>query len=75
MPTPPAPTATGTVPGTTTWVTSPEAVAAAKRMAAAKAVGDPVCSLSTVGQPNPNLVPQGRRIGIGHYGEYWCLIW
>ncbi|WP_234540937.1 hypothetical protein [Streptomyces shenzhenensis] len=59
----------------TTWFTSPEAVAAAKRMAAAKAVGDPVCSLAAVGQPNPNLVPHVPRIGIGHYDNYWCLIW
>ncbi|MEV5955941.1 hypothetical protein AB0M11_19570 [Streptomyces sp. NPDC051987] len=60
---------------TTTWVTSSQAVAAAKRMAAAHAVGDPACSLSAVGQPNPGLVPHVRRIGIGHYGDYWCLIW
>ncbi|MEU9343985.1 hypothetical protein AB0D74_22530 [Streptomyces sp. NPDC048278] len=50
-------------------------MAAAKRMAAAQVVGDPVCSLSAVGQPNPNLVPRVGRIGIGHYGDYWCLIW
>ncbi|MEW1774323.1 hypothetical protein [Streptomyces sp. NPDC086777] len=71
----PAPTPTGIAPGTTIWVTSPQAVAAAKRMADARTVGDPVCSLSAVGQPNPSLVPQVGRIGIGHYGDYWCLIW
>ncbi|MFQ3561264.1 hypothetical protein QZN11_31365 [Streptomyces gramineus] len=50
-------------------------MAAAQRMAAANKVGDPVCSLSAVGQPNPGLVPQGLHIAIGHYGDYWCLIW
>ncbi|MPY30265.1 hypothetical protein FNH09_02790 [Streptomyces adustus] len=60
---------------TTTWVTSSAAMAAARRMAAAGAVGDPVCSLAAVGRPNPWLVPHGGRIGIGHYGVYWCLIW
>ncbi|MGW2824747.1 hypothetical protein ACWC24_27665 [Streptomyces sp. NPDC001443] len=44
-------------------------------MAAAGAVGDPVCSLAAVGRPNPWLVPHGGRIEIGHYGRYWCLIW
>ncbi|MCT7356816.1 hypothetical protein N4P33_32440, partial [Streptomyces sp. 15-116A] len=60
---------------TTTWYTSPAAVAAAQRMAADGVVGDPVCSLAAVGRVDPHLVPQGRRIGIGAYGTYWCLIW
>ncbi|MFD9001474.1 hypothetical protein ACFV0T_10975 [Streptomyces sp. NPDC059582] len=44
-------------------------------MAAAGVVGDPVCSMAAVRQPDPSLVPQGGQIGIGHYGDYWCLIW
>ncbi|MFF0223712.1 hypothetical protein [Streptomyces sp. NPDC004629] len=43
-------------------------------MAAARTVGDPACSMAAVGQPDPHLVPQAGRIGIGHYGSYWCLI-
>ncbi|WP_437074324.1 hypothetical protein [Streptomyces sp. enrichment culture] len=50
-------------------------MAAAQRMAAAGAVGDPECSMSAVGRPDPALVPQGIRIGIGSHGDYWCLIW
>ncbi|WP_333764208.1 hypothetical protein, partial [Streptomyces sp. IBSBF 2390] len=70
----PAPTATGSGP-TTTWFTSAAAIAAAQRMAAAGTVGDPACSMAAVGRPDPSLVPQGGRIGIGSYGGYWCLIW
>ncbi|MER5858662.1 hypothetical protein ACFV2Z_27930 [Streptomyces sp. NPDC059688] len=44
-------------------------------MAAAGTVGDPACSMAAVGRPDPSLVPQGGRIGIGSYGGYWCLIW
>ncbi|WP_432058851.1 hypothetical protein [Streptomyces sp. bgisy022] len=49
-------------------------MAAARRMAAAGVVGDPVCSVASVGPPDPALVPQGGRIGIGSHGGYWCLI-
>ncbi|MET9736334.1 hypothetical protein ABZZ79_38660 [Streptomyces sp. NPDC006458] len=73
-PSPSAPPTGGT--GTsTTWFTSPQAVAAAQRMAAAGAVGDPACSMAAVGRPDPSLVPQVGRIGIGNSGAYWCLIW
>ncbi|WP_405632680.1 hypothetical protein OG933_42500 [Streptomyces sp. NBC_00016] len=51
------------------------AQAAAQRMATSGTVGDPACSLSALGDPDPNLVPQAGRIGIGTYGQYWCLIW
>lgn len=44
-------------------------------MQAAGVVGDPACSLAAVGQPDPNLVPTGIRIGIGVAGPYTCLIW
>ncbi|GAA3494721.1 hypothetical protein GCM10019016_018210 [Streptomyces prasinosporus] len=44
-------------------------------MATADAVGDPVCSMAAVGRPDPGLVPRNGRIGIGHHGGYWCLIW
>ncbi|MFF9060218.1 hypothetical protein ACF09K_16260 [Streptomyces sp. NPDC014882] len=70
----PTPTRGGSEPATT-WYTSTTAVAAARRMAAAGTVGDPACSMAAVGRPDPSLVPQGGRIGIGHYGHYWCLIW
>ncbi|CAL9665731.1 hypothetical protein SUDANB176_07211 [Streptomyces sp. enrichment culture] len=60
---------------TTTWYTSPVAVAAAQRMAAADTVGDPACSMAAVGRPDPRLVPQNSRIGIGRHGSYWCLVW
>ncbi|MEV5935146.1 hypothetical protein ACIQCD_17575 [Streptomyces sp. NPDC093250] len=59
---------------TTTWYTSPAAVAAAQRMAMAGKVGDPACSMAAVGRPDPALVPQDNRIGIGRHGAYWCLI-
>ncbi|MEV5903110.1 hypothetical protein ACGFZJ_09555 [Streptomyces sp. NPDC048253] len=51
------------------------AQAAAQRMATSGTVGDPACSMSSLGDPDPNLVPQAGRIGIGTYGQYWCLIW
>ncbi|WP_340373929.1 hypothetical protein U5640_01225 [Streptomyces sp. SS7] len=51
------------------------AEAAAQRMAAAQAVGDPACSLSARGDPDPRLVPPADRIGVGTSGGYWCLIW
>ncbi|KAF3469177.1 hypothetical protein [Streptomyces sp. Tu 3180] len=60
---------------TTTWYTSAVAVAAARRMATADRVGDPACSMAAVGRPDPDLVPRNSRIGIGHHGNYWCLIW
>ncbi|MFI2508793.1 hypothetical protein [Streptomyces sp. NPDC018972] len=44
-------------------------------MANADAVGDPACSMASVGRPDPGLVPRNSRIGIGHHGAYWCLIW
>ncbi|MFF5158267.1 hypothetical protein ACFY3N_18850 [Streptomyces sp. NPDC000348] len=44
-------------------------------MANADALGDPACSMAAVGQPDPGLVPWNSRIGIGHHGTYWCLIW
>ncbi|MGV9938660.1 hypothetical protein [Streptomyces sp. NPDC003401] len=50
-------------------------MAAARRMAVAGVVGDPACSMAAVGRPDPGLVPRGGRIGIGHHGHYWCLIW
>ncbi|WP_225611982.1 hypothetical protein, partial [Streptomyces sp. H28] len=54
--------------------TSPVAVAAARRMAAAGVVGDPVCTMASAGRPDPALVPQGGSIGIGSHDGYWCLI-
>ncbi|MDT0403379.1 MULTISPECIES: hypothetical protein [Streptomyces] len=60
---------------TTTWYTSSAATAAAHRMADAKTVGDPACSMAAAGAADPGLVPGNSRIGIGHYGAYWCLIW
>ncbi|MDT3727245.1 hypothetical protein ROS62_21135 [Streptomyces sp. DSM 41972] len=60
---------------TTTWYTSPVATDAARRMSAAGTVGDPACTLSAVGRPDPALVPHESRIGIGHHGAYWCLVW
>ena len=71
----PTPTTGGDERATTTWHTSPAATAAAHRMANADAVGDPACSMAAVGQPDPGLVPWHSRIGIGHHGAYWCLIW
>ncbi|MEU3661405.1 hypothetical protein AB0E77_16860 [Streptomyces sp. NPDC032940] len=59
---------------TTTWYTSPAAVAAAERMAAEGVVGDPACSMAAVGQPDPLLLPRTGRIGIGRSGGYTCLI-
>ncbi|GAA3263622.1 hypothetical protein ACFQZ0_34635 [Streptomyces erythrogriseus] len=44
-------------------------------MSAADTVGDPACTLSAVGRPDPALVPRESRIGIGHHGTYWCLVW
>lgn len=44
-------------------------------MAAAQTVGDPACTLSAVGQPDPNLIPSGITIAIGTAGPYTCLIW
>ncbi|WP_284717711.1 hypothetical protein [Streptomyces sp. G1] len=44
-------------------------------MAQAQTVGDPACSLSSTGRPDPGLVPAVDRIGIGNAGIYWCLIW
>ncbi|MEU5226584.1 hypothetical protein AB0G55_28730 [Streptomyces toyocaensis] len=70
----PAPTTGAHKPVTTTWYTSPAAVAAARRMAAEGTVGDPACSLAAVGRPDPALVPRDERIGIGSHGGYWCLI-
>jgi hypothetical protein len=43
-------------------------------MAMTGVMGDPVCTMSAVGEPDPNLVPHGARIGIGNYGSFWCLI-
>ncbi|NUV51467.1 hypothetical protein G6W51_00730 [Streptomyces coelicolor] len=60
---------------TTSWYTSPAATDAARRMSAAGTVGDPACTLSAVGRPDPALVPRESRIGIGHHGTYWCLVW
>ncbi|WP_416981311.1 hypothetical protein [Streptomyces sp. T028] len=60
---------------TTVWFTSPAAEAAARRMAASGTVGDPACTLSAKGDPDPRLVPQGGRIGVGTHDGYWCLIW
>ncbi len=57
------------------WYTSPAATDAARRMSAAGTVGDPACTLSAVGRPDPALVPRESRIGIGHHGAYWCLLW
>ncbi|GAB7106780.1 hypothetical protein JCM4814A_50940 [Streptomyces phaeofaciens JCM 4814] len=59
----------------TVWYTSPVAQAAAQRMAASGTVGDPACSMSALGDPDPQLVPHVSRIGIGTYQGYWCLIW
>jgi hypothetical protein len=73
MPTP----STSSSPPTSsvTWFTSPTAVSAAQRMAAANAVGDPVCSLSAVGQPDPAQIPADvKSVGVGESGNYWCLI-
>ncbi|MET9150812.1 hypothetical protein ABZX82_05990 [Streptomyces griseoflavus] len=70
-----APTADGREPGATQWYTSQDATAAARRMARNRTVGDPACSLSATGQPDPHLLPRNGRIGIGHHGTYWCLIW
>lgn len=65
-----------TGPGTTAWSTSSRAVAAASRMAAAMTVGDPACSMSAVGQPDPTLIPVGvASVETGESGGYWCLIW
>ncbi|MFS4092279.1 hypothetical protein [Streptomyces sp. AF1A] len=45
-------------------------------MAAAGVVGDPVCSLSAFGPPDPALIPRGLpSVGIGRADDYWCLIW
>ncbi|NJP51818.1 hypothetical protein HCJ93_17530 [Streptomyces sp. SBST2-5] len=60
---------------TTSWYTSAAATAAARRMAGNAVVGDPVCSLASVGGVDPRLVPHGGRVGIGEHGGYWCLIW
>ncbi|MFF9300354.1 hypothetical protein [Streptomyces sp. NPDC014764] len=60
---------------TTTWYTSSTATDAARRMSAAGTVGDAACTLSAVGRPDPALVPHESRIGIGHHGTYWCLVW
>ncbi|MFE7929458.1 hypothetical protein ACFU6S_12075 [Streptomyces sp. NPDC057456] len=51
------------------------AQAAAQRMAASGTVGDPACSLSALGDPDPTLLPKVGRIGTGTYQHYWCLIW
>jgi hypothetical protein len=62
-------------PGSTTWSTDPEAVAAAQRMAAKGAVGDPVCSLASFGEPDYTQIPGGlKSVGVGSSGGYWCLI-
>ncbi|MEV5925544.1 hypothetical protein AB0N30_02790 [Streptomyces cellulosae] len=71
----PTPTPTPTVGPITAWYTSPAATDAARRMSAAGTVGDRACTLSAVGRPDPALVPHESRIGIGHHGRYWCLIW
>jgi hypothetical protein len=60
--------------GPSTYV-SAAAVAAAQRMSATGIVGDPACSLSASGTPDPSLVPPGVPIGIGQAGGYTCLIW
>ncbi|MER6858196.1 hypothetical protein [Streptomyces pilosus] len=44
-------------------------------MAAGATVGDPACSMAAAGRPDPLLLPRNSRIGIGHHGAYWCLIW
>ncbi|MEV5231364.1 hypothetical protein ACPCTK_04735 [Streptomyces pseudogriseolus] len=44
-------------------------------MSAAGTVGDRACTLAAVGRPDPALVPHESRIGIGHHGRYWCLVW
>ncbi|MFG3087342.1 hypothetical protein ACGGAI_06990 [Streptomyces antibioticus] len=69
------PPTVGNTPSTTVWYTSAVAQAAARRMAAAGRVGDPVCSMAALGNPDPRLVPQVSRIGIGTSQGYWCLIW
>ncbi|MEU0769724.1 hypothetical protein [Streptomyces albogriseolus] len=44
-------------------------------MSAVGTVGDPACTMAAVGRPDPALVPRESRIGIGHHGTYWCLVW
>jgi hypothetical protein len=62
-------------PNSTTWSTDPEAVAAAQRMAAKGAVGDPVCSMASFGEPDYTQIPGGlKSVGVGSSGGYWCLI-
>lgn len=76
-PTPtPTPSTSSSLPTpSVTWFTSSTAVSAAQRMAAANAVGDPVCSLSAVGQPDPAQIPADvKSVGVGESGNYWCLI-
>jgi hypothetical protein len=56
------------------WTTTRAAVAAAQRMQAAGTVGDPVCSLASVGQPDPAMIPAGlSAVAVGESGGYWCL--
>ncbi|MET9776439.1 hypothetical protein ABZ023_19620 [Streptomyces sp. NPDC006367] len=59
---------------TTTWYTSPAAVAAARRMAAGAVVGDPACTMASAGRPDPRLLPRNGRIGIGQSDGYTCLV-
>lgn len=69
-PTPPTPQ-----PSATTWYTDATAVAAAQRMAASGTVGDPVCSMASVGEPDYKLLPTGlTSVGVGNSGNYWCFI-
>jgi hypothetical protein len=43
-------------------------------MAAEAVVGDPACSMASVGRPDPRLLPQSGRIGIGRSDGYTCLV-
>jgi hypothetical protein len=74
-PTPTPRPSTTPQPNSTTWSTDPEAVAAAQRMAAKGAVGDPVCSMASFGEPDYTQIPGGlKSVGVGSSGGYWCLI-
>jgi hypothetical protein len=44
-------------------------------MAAAGAVGDPACTVSSFGATDPALIPVGvSSIGVGQTGDYHCLV-
>jgi hypothetical protein len=34
-----------------------------------------LCSLASVGDPDPALIPAGVAVGVGRAGPYTCLIW